>query len=1542
MTVRWKPLLVLSGLFAIIAVVGFAAIAYTLIPRKARDILPVARAERKARQFDKAFIHYKQALQLEGRNAAIHEDMAAMFAEWAAQAPPERQADLRSQELAALAEAANYGKTLKEPRLKLLAAALTRDEVPESLHWAKEVIALDPENADAHFAIATETLEEHAPQLPELKRHLASLEKAKASKVRLAWVKARLAQATGDLTVCRAVLLASRKLTLPPDSGAVDRTALLRLRALDVELTTDPAALPSLVKTLQVECTALMSGPAVAPNRITRLSHVLQGVQTALTATASRAAPSEKPAVNALVDAIEGDVESIFQKSIAAAGKPDLPMSLTYADHLRARGKRDRCLEVVEQTLKSLPPTTAQSTSNEAVMGLHSVAVEASLADTKDKARFEKVAPHINALIASTLPKFQGLGHLFQGAIDLEESGVAGVQKEGATTSQPPPVLPKLRASALTHLKQAAALLPTAVEAQARYGVALILSQDLGLGRQYLQTALRLGNTEPQYQIWAAWSMLQAGYPEEAEPVVKYLMNEMAQGRLTRDLEGTLHLLSGEIHQAARGPEDLKKALVEYEKSYVGKDAPASVQLRMAQIDEQLGQPERALARIEKLRALGQGGAAAEHLSVLILIDQKKEKEARDRLASSRKTFPDSAELIGLEAAILAKDGKPKDADQALARYLVANPENISIVLMRAQVLSDLLDDPKEARNLLVSVAERCDHSAPLVQLALLDLKAKDYAAVTATITKIRSRWKEAAAADLLEAQLALEQGNLSTASIHFDAALKKDPGNKVVQYWKAQIDSRAGASVQAIQAFESLAREGSTKQLDSGLSLAVAARSALANLALERGDVEGAIRRFEGLRVGGNLRGLARNDRWQLVNAYASKGQWPAARKEIASLLNDPESPATNDERVRAANFYRLNNEEPAALAQLNYVLQVDPAQPSAVVTRAYMLADKKQAVEAMALIRNAILKGQDAKKTPVVFYLMLAALENVTPPQADTVKRAMTTLNQGLAVEPLSTELVQAKYRLLLLSEGSKAAVAFVESKQKADDPQETMKRMLAEVYRDRQDYEKAEKTLRELVASWPKEPALAEALLRAMSLQAVRAAEHNDTVRERALNDAIARLIRDFRAKFPNDLNFLQEECELAFRKGDVARAAAVTSEIDKIDKNSPIGPMIRARLYSAQQRDRETVDEYKEALRRDPARQDVRLLLGQASLKIGEADEAVRQAKFVLDADHNSTSAALLEARALARPGTTPQQTAANCEQAVSVLNALIKKQPKLTAAYHQIAEIQLQLNQRDAALKTLRAGVEAVPDDPISLAQLVELLASKNPRTGELDRAQLLSANELAKAVEPRDKAGSLTLALAIGFHKADQLETALAYAEKTVAKFDSPVVRLNYGDILLSLAERAQGDEAKLYFRRALEQYDLVLNAQANSVEAVNNKAWILHTSFGESEKALDLALALLKRVDPSTLPGEFFDTLGAIQEASGKRPEAEESYNKGLRKSPGHPVLNYHMGKLLLAEGQKSAKARPYLEKAFASRQRLTPTMVADLSTLMEKLPVR
>ena len=68
---------------------------------------------------------------------------------------------------------------------------------------------------------------------------------------------------------------------------------------------------------------------------------------------------------------------------------------------------------------------------------------------------------------------------------------------------------------------------------------------------------------------------------------------------------------------------------------------------------------------------------------------------------------------------------------------------------------------------------------------------------------------------------------------------------------------------------------------------------------------------------------------------------------------------------------------------------------------------------------------------------------------------------------------------------------------------------------------------------------------------------------------------------------------------------------------------------------------------------------------------------------------------------------------------------------------------------------------------------------------------------------------------------------------------DSVVAHLNLGDLLLSLAEsRPDRTHARPLFVRAVDEYDKVLKLQPGQIEAVNNKAWVLHMYLERSQEA--------------------------------------------------------------------------------------------------------
>src|SRR5262249_56508407 len=105
-------------------------------------------------------------------------------------------------------------------------------------------------------------------------------------------------------------------------------------------------------------------------------------------------------------------------------------------------------------------------------------------------------------------------------------------------------------------------------------------------------------------------------------------------------------------------------------------------------------------------------------------------------------------------------------------------------------------------------------------------------------------------------------------------------------------------------------------------------------------------------------------------------------------------------------------------------------------------------------------------------------------------------------------------------------------------------------------------------------------------------------------------------------------------------------------------------------------------------------------------------------------------------------------------------AVVKKAPRFADAYHLLAEIQAKQGQRVAAAATLRAGLDAVPNDSVGLAQLVELLASPARPGAAPEPSALQAARDLARSAGDRDAAAHLALAAPRRFPDPHPLDTA--------------------------------------------------------------------------------------------------------------------------------------------------------------------------------------
>ncbi len=1455
--------------------------------------------------------------------------MAALIGRWFEDAPPKSKGELRRMRIHALSDAAKYGKGRPGPRRELLAEALGRDDLNDALVWADELIAIEPKDPSANYVKAIEALDRQPADLASAKAHLAVLQAAEPASMRTSWAVARMVQASGDDAALGEILDQVRSSTPDPKMTTSERLSRLRVRVMDLMREEDPKSLAVLVASFRDEARDLASEPEPSASRIRLLGASLEQVQKHLTAVATRV-PSARKDLTALAESLDAVAEAIYARALETSGATDLRAHLAYAEHLVFRDQAAKGLDVAARALK-LP--VANAPAFEAVAaGLREIAIKAALAGGDDPRRFDVAAPFVKDLIASTNPRYAGMGHFFLGLIALEKSGITA-----AASGEPGvKVDPKIRDEAVSELGKGATALPDAPTAQALYGVALILTGEPGLGRQYLQSAYKIGGDgrlEPRYQVWAAWSVLQAGYPEEAEPILTRLQAGVDRGDLPKELGPTLHLLKGQSHQARRTPEQLRMARSEFEKAATdGQPITPALQVRIAQIDLQLGDTKQGMDRLQALRADPRAGPSAERMIVLGLREAGKAADASKALADARAKYPDSDELAEVDSVLRAEAGDAAGADVVLAEFLARHPDHVELTMSRARLLSGALNKPDEARKLLSTLAEKAETSAPLVQVAMLDLSRKDYDATARTIAQIRARWKEAAAADLLDAQLALAKQDPKAAAAFLKAALDKDPNNKVALFWKALLDERTGSQARASQALETIVKDKPVKEIDAGLSLTTAANWALADMALNNQDLDNAIRRFEGMLQAGGGADLDRAIRWKLVTARAGKGDSTQAKAEVAKLLSDPKT--TPEERVQAADFYRRQGDDALSLAQLDRVLKADPNHTGAVAYKALTLASKGNPDEASALLRSAI---AGPKPQPSNLYLMLAASENLRGPKDQASARAIKALDEGLARHPSAVELVQAKFQVMRIA-GDPKAIVFVEGAAKAD-PSIAMRRVLAEAYREEGALEKSEAVVRSMLKESPKDPRLAASLVGLVSMQASLAAEKGAKDSAKALDQKAADLIRAYRAQFPNDLNFPQAECELASRKGDVASARRIATEITAMDPASPVGPLLSARLSAEQGRVDDVVKDYDEALSRSPKRVDIRLALAQANLTRGQADEALRQAKFVLDSDHDQPTALLLKAQALVMLDGPADQKSRRRKEAADALREAITMSPKFLDAYHVLAEIRLLQGERTMALNALREGLKVNPSDDTGLSALVQHLCEPAAPGKPAPVADVQEAMSRAEEFDQKDDRGVFALAVAVGFQRAGRIDLALPWARKAARKIDRPVVHLTCGDVLLARAESttAPGEATEL-FREAVAEYDAALKLRPDSIEAINNKAWILHRYLKRNPEALELAESLARRADLATLPAEFLDTFGSIQESMHQPKKAEETFAAGLRRAPDHPLLNYHLARLLQDDPDRSAKVADCLDKALAGKDRLSPEMLKEVEEMRKK----
>ena len=1528
MNVRWKPLLILSGLFACTALAGVAVWIFGFGPgsgEKPEAILAQARIERQSGQMDRALIQYRRALQASGgTDPAIHEEIASMHAESLKTATADQKNELQLNRFRALAEAARLDRRRIEPRRILMQEALAAGEEGDALRWAEELVSLDPKDLDAAYLMAEKFLDRSAQDLNKARRYIDQLGTAQPESWRVALLKSELNRESNQGDANAATF--TKILNTPVDSAAPqsEQVAWARLRLMVVEAKPAKTVQTADVAALRTALEPILLKPEPAVNYRVEWTRALQKTGQMI---------SDKADSKPVIDQVNLLVENALKQALDT-NKTDLRLKLALAQHLMASSRYEACIAIVDEALKL--PEAKQPAAQRLVFGLRDLAVKSLLANAENKERFNQSEPHIQAMLAAKPVDIQGLGHLFQGSIDLERSGIgaedavivqpkAAPEATGGTEKDAPKVktADDYRRSAMSHLKAASAALPDVATAHALYGVSLILNREPELGRQSLQKALKLGIPEVRYQVWTAWSQVMAGYPEDAQPIVQNLLTQAETDPNTKLFQPTLYLLLGEIYQARNTPESLQLAYQQYAKALSGgKDASSAVHLRVAQLEMLLRQSDRANARLEALSKNKDTAAAADQLRVLSLVEKGDLAQARKLLAEARKNHPESVELVLNEGGLLVRENKPEEAVKVLADFSAKRPEVIEVVQYRAQIMAERMNQITEARKLLTDHLVKNPNSSLQAQLAQLAITARDFPAAQQGITKLRAQWPDAASADMLTAQLSLAQNNMPGALAGFQAAVKKDPNNKVAQFWLAQIEARLGAVASASQTLQKLVNESPTKQIDSGLSLMSASQTALATIEIDAGQADAAIARLEGVIRTAQTQEYKREAQWQIVAAYASKRDWARMDQVLSELISVKN--VTPDEIVRAANYRRSAGKPDQALAMVDSILKTQPTHSGSAALKGFILADRKQYDEAAAVVSQAM-KGD---KPPISLALLLAALENGRDPVDTRLKRAEVVLNEALAKNPDSVELIKAIFSLRRGSESKEAMVSWVETVITEKSPAPA-KRLKAQILASEGEPEKADTLYAELIMQSGQDLTLAMERLQAMRGHASRLDDVKDKDKIRALNTQLDQLVATYRGKFSTNPEIFAFEAELAAERGQADRAIEISRKIDAMNPTSPLGPLVRIRVLMPRRQWPDIIKNMEDAIARDPRRRDLRLQLAGIYAEQGRSKDAVTLVDQLLAIEPDQVDTVLLKARLMVQAAddkTRPVQALA----ALKLLEPIAVVHPDTDKIYEEAASLARIGGRSDMAAQWLERGLTQKPDDPALASLLIENGADQ-PNFKEL----IATWSKKAES----DKTGRLALAISVALQRASDLPGAIAMARQAVAKADSPGSWLNQAGILLAMAETAPESQRKALFEESIASYDKVISKAPDAVEAVNNKAWILHHHLGRHQSAAEVVDAYLKRADPARVPADFDDTVGAIRESVAESREAEKAYASGLAKSPNHPVLNFHMGRLLSRDPGRRSNATTYLQKALAMPDRLDDGDIKEARRILAEL---
>lgn len=173
-------------------------------------------------------------------------------------------------------------------------------------------------------------------------------------------------------------------------------------------------------------------------------------------------------------------------------------------------------------------------------------------------------------------------------------------------------------------------------------------------------------------------------------------------------------------------------------------------------------------------------------------------------------------------------------------------------------------------------------------------------------------------------------------------------------------------------------------------------------------------------------------------------------------------------------------------------------------------------------------------------------------------------------------------------------------------------------------------------------------------------------------------------------PNNASIMRSLAQAKIARGDYAGAQVLADKAKKLNENNPLADQILGAISAGKNDTEGALTAFKRAHDAAPNETQPIVAIVKTYLRAGKNKEAIAFIDSVLKDNPNNTEATLIKGQIYLANG--------NIQEAQKLFATVVVSNPKNATAYQQLAVAQQRANQNDAAEKTIKDGLAAIPKD----------------------------------------------------------------------------------------------------------------------------------------------------------------------------------------------------------------------------------------------------